>query len=158
MFNYSLFIEVSISIAICIFFSACPTRCLSSTDISFAVIASVILSWFVQNYLLVIYVTLLGILHLNNMICNPLYKFRNLLGKVGTGVHSIMIFDVPIVDYFFTAIGAQILSYYLETNLLTTFGVFYVSGQILHYLFGVNTRFFNLIGIRFEEEKKKKDD
>jgi hypothetical protein len=159
MLGYLSFTEISISIIVTIFFSIFRTRCLSSTDISVAFIVPLILSYFVQDSLCVAHISLLGIFHFNNMVCNPLYKFRNILGQPGIGVHSLMIFDgIPIVDVLFTFIGARILSYYLETNLVATFVGFYVFGQILHYLFGVNTRVFNKAGIRFVEDNEKKDD
>ena len=39
------------------------------------------------------------------MLC----EYKNMLGKVGEGVHSIRIFNIAIVDVLLTIIGAYII-------------------------------------------------
>lgn len=158
MSSHFPFVDVSITVIISVMLTCFPTRCLSSVDISFALTISLILACFVQIPLLIAYVILLCMLHFNNMVCNPLYKFRNLLGQTAIGIHAFTIYGIPVADFVITFLVAYLLSYLLDINLPITFVGLYVLGQIFHYIFGVNTRFFNQMGIRFEEEKEKKND
>ena len=70
------------------------------------------------------------------MLC----EYKNMLGKVGEGVHSIRIFNIAIVDVLLTIIGAYIIhlfapGYRFSSILLTLF----VTGITLHWLFCVRT-------------------
>ena len=70
------------------------------------------------------------------MLC----EYKNMLGKVGEGVHSIRIFNIAIVDVLLTIIGAYIIhlfapSYRFSIILLTLFA----TGIVLHWLFCVRT-------------------
>jgi hypothetical protein len=66
-------------------------------------------------------------------------KYRDIFGKPNTGVHRYRIMDVAMVDYIMTIIGAFILSYltYIPVEITTIF--LFLSGIILHIIFGVET-------------------
>ena len=38
-----------------------------------------------------------------------LYKYKNIFGKVGTGIHSYRIFNIAIADVLLTIIGAYLI-------------------------------------------------
>lgn len=70
------------------------------------------------------------------MLC----EYKNMLGKVGEGVHSIRIFNVAIVDVLLTIIGAYIIhlfvpGYRFSIILLMLFA----AGIVLHRIFCVRT-------------------
>ena len=70
------------------------------------------------------------------MLC----EYKNILGTVGEGVHSIRIFNIAIVDVLLTIIGAYIIhlfapGYRFSIILLTLFA----TGIVLHWLFCVRT-------------------
>ena len=70
------------------------------------------------------------------MLC----EYKNMLGKVGEGVHSIRIFNIAIIDVLLTIIGAYIIhlfvpGYRFSIILLTLFA----AGIVLHWLFCVRT-------------------
>jgi len=80
------------------------------------------------------------------MLC----EYKDMLGKVGEGVHSIRIFNIAIVDVLLTIIGAYIIhlfapSYYFSSILL----ILFVTGIALHWLFCVRTTVDKLL---FREE------
>lgn len=70
------------------------------------------------------------------MLC----EYKNMLGKVGEGVHSIRIFNIAIVDVLLTIIGAYIIhlfvpGYRFSIILL----ILFAAGIVLHRIFCVRT-------------------
>ena len=70
------------------------------------------------------------------MLC----KYKDILGKVGEGAHSIRIFNIAVVDVLLTIIAAYIIHFLVPTYrfssiLLTLF----VTGIALHWMFCVRT-------------------
>ena len=122
-------------------------------DFLFALIGTSVLNYLFEFDPLKICTLLLVIKMIDNRMKNPLHAYRDLLQKPDTGPHSITLYGIPIVDFIITFIGAYGLSYFLELDLFYTFGAFWLLGQYLHYIFGVNTRFFNKLGLQFEEEE-----
>ena len=76
------------------------------------------------------------------MLC----KYKDLLGKVGKGVHSYRIFNIAIVDVLLTFIGAYII-YLFDTknNYFVILGIVFLSGIILHRVFCVRTTIDKLL-------------
>ena len=68
-----------------------------------------------------------------------LCKYRDIFGKVGTGVHSLRFFNIAVVDTLLTLLLAYIINYYLKTNLLIVFIVLLVFSIIIHRIFCVET-------------------
>lgn len=62
------------------------------------------------------------------------------------------------LDFVFVFFGGYLVSYFFNSGLLLTCILFSFPIMInkfnnpLHYIFGVNTRFFNSIGIKFDEK------
>lgn len=75
------------------------------------------------------------------MLC----KYKNILGKVGEGVHSIRIYDIAIIDVILTIIGAYFISKIFKLNFLNTLIVLFILGIILHRIFCVRTKIDQLL-------------
>ena len=70
------------------------------------------------------------------MLC----KYKNILGKVGEGVHSYRIFNIAIVDVVLTIIGAYIIYLFLpKINYFVILISLFILGIILHRFFCVRT-------------------
>ena len=80
-----------------------------------------------------------------------LCKFKNIFGEVGTGLHSIRLFNIAIIDVLLTIIGAYIISHYLIIYLDKTWNFsiillgLFILGIILHRLFCVRTTIDRLL-------------
>jgi hypothetical protein len=87
---------------------------------------------------------------LNADVHYPLHYFGTILGVQGEGFHSGII---PIGDIIFTVICAYLFHKYTRFDYTLGFKCVWLFflGQFLHYVFGVNTRLFNYLNIRFTE-------
>lgn len=72
--------------------------------------------------------------------------YANLLGEPGKGVHEARIFGLARNDLLMTVIAAIITAYIFDVSFLYSFVIWFVAGEILHYLFGTNTAFLKMIG------------
>jgi hypothetical protein len=68
-----------------------------------------------------------------------LCKYRDIFGKVGTGVHSLRLFDIAVVDTLLTLLLAYVINLYLKSNLLVIFVVLMVASILIHKAFCVET-------------------
>ena len=68
-----------------------------------------------------------------------LCKYKDLFGKLGTGIHSYRIFNIAYLDVLVTVITAYILSKLFKTPFLYTLIVFFIVGIIIHRLLCVRT-------------------
>lgn len=68
-----------------------------------------------------------------------LCKYKDALGKIGTGSHSYRIGNIAINDVIKTIILAYILSLIFRTNFWYTLIVVFIIGIILHRIFCVRT-------------------
>jgi uncharacterized membrane-anchored protein YitT (DUF2179 family) len=73
--------------------------------------------------------------------------YSTLLGIPGQGVHAARIFGIALNDTLMTIAAAALTSYFFGMNLLYSFLAWFIAGEILHYIFGVNTAFLAMIGI-----------
>jgi len=67
--------------------------------------------------------------------------FKNLFGAPGTGAHSIRIADVAVVDTVATVVAAWFLhkQFFPGQSYWTVLLIFFIIGELLHYLFCVET-------------------
>lgn len=128
-------------------------KILTVIDFLFAFIGGSVLTYFFQFNLMGAVALLLIFKRIMNRMHNPLYAHRDLLKKPGTGLHAITFYGIPIVDFIITFIGACGASYLLQLNVFLTFVASWLLGQYLHYIFGVNTRFFKNMGLLFEKNE-----
>ena len=76
------------------------------------------------------------------MLC----KYKNIFGKVGTGIHSYRIFNIAIADVLLTIIGAYIIHRLNpKSNFYFILFVLFVVGIILHRIFCVKTTIDKLL-------------
>jgi Na+/melibiose symporter-like transporter len=71
-----------------------------------------------------------------------LCKYRNIAGVPGTGLHSIRLFGIAIVDLLMTLAAAYLIAWYKNYGLQGFFvvaSILLVLGIIAHRLFCVNT-------------------
>lgn len=73
--------------------------------------------------------------------------YANALGVPGEGVHAARIFGISQNDLIMTIIAAIITAYALNISFLLSFTVWFVAGELLHYLFGTKTAFLKMIGM-----------
>jgi hypothetical protein len=68
-----------------------------------------------------------------------LCKYRDIFGKVGTGVHSFRFLNIAIVDTLLTLAGAYVINSYLQSNLLIVFFILMLFSIAIHRAFCVET-------------------
>ena len=73
--------------------------------------------------------------------------YANALGVPGEGIHAARIFGLARNDLIMTVIAALITAYALNISFALSFTVWFVAGEVLHYLFGTNTAFLKMIGL-----------
>lgn len=74
--------------------------------------------------------------------------YATLLGKRGKGVHSTRILGLAFNDIIATIIAAFLTSYFFKISLLYSLVGWFVAGEVLHILFGVDTAFLEYIGMK----------
>lgn len=62
-----------------------------------------------------------------------------MFGAPKTGLHSIRVFDIAIVDVIMTLVGAYLLSFIFKIKLIYTLVGLFTFGIICHRLFCVRT-------------------
>jgi len=74
-----------------------------------------------------------------------LSRYKDILGKAGTGLHKYKFRGTSLVDYFMSIVGAFIITYFTEIPLvITTIGILGI-GILLHWLFQINTQVLQFI-------------
>jgi fatty-acid desaturase len=69
----------------------------------------------------------------------PFKKFSDIFGKPNTGAHSYRLFNIAIIDLFFTIVGAFMISYFFNVSFILIFILLMLIAILLHRLFCVNT-------------------
>lgn len=75
--------------------------------------------------------------------------FKNMFGEVGTGVHSVRVFNLAIVDVISTVVGAYFISKFWGFSFINTLVSLFLVGIILHRIFCVRTTIDKIL---FQEE------
>jgi hypothetical protein len=73
--------------------------------------------------------------------------YANIFGKPNTGVHSIRLFGLAVVDTVLTIIGAYLIAKAYNIVFWQSFLGLFVLGEVLHYIFGANTAFLQMINL-----------
>lgn len=66
-------------------------------------------------------------------------QYKDILGKVGKGVHKYRIFNIAIIDFLLVIIFGFIISYIFHTNIWLVILILFVIGIIAHRIFCVRT-------------------
>ena len=77
-----------------------------------------------------------------------LCQFKNIFGEPRKGVHSIRLLDFAIVDVIGTILIALIISFVFNSNFLFTLFILFIIGELLHWIFCVQTKFMEILGIK----------
>ena len=74
-------------------------------------------------------------------------KYKNLLGEVGKGAHSLRLFDIAIVDVLLTILGAYLLhiTIFKECKFVIVLLILFLIGVVLHRIFCVRTTIDKLL-------------
>jgi hypothetical protein len=73
--------------------------------------------------------------------------YKHVLGIPGQGVHALRMGGISVHDTWMTVVGAALIAYFFNYSFLYTLVGLFVLGEVLHYLFGVQTAFLTMIGI-----------
>jgi hypothetical protein len=73
--------------------------------------------------------------------------YSTLLGIPGQGVHAARFLGLALNDTLMTLIAAALTSFFFKIHILTSLVAWFIAGEVLHYIFGVNTAFLKMIGI-----------
>jgi hypothetical protein len=73
--------------------------------------------------------------------------FAFILGIPGQGFHSARIYGYALNDTVATIILALITAYVFDIAIWKSLVIWFVSGEILHYLFGTQTAVLTTLGI-----------
>lgn len=73
--------------------------------------------------------------------------YKHLFGVPGEGFHSYRFMGLAVGDTVGTILLSLLTAYLTNTSVLWNFIIWFVAGEILHYLFGTPTAFLKLIGI-----------
>ena len=94
------------------------------------------ITFFIQNYL-----------KLNDMSC----PYKSLFGDPRTGSHAmrIPVLDISVTDTALTFVGAWAIQHWFfpKTPYWKVFLVFFLIGELMHYLFCVKTRVLEYAGV-----------
>jgi len=73
--------------------------------------------------------------------------YSTLLGEPGKGVHSTRFMGFALNDTLMTIAAALITSYLFNIVWWKSMIAWFVAGEILHYVYGVNSAFLETLGI-----------
>lgn len=79
--------------------------------------------------------------------------YKYVLGIPGEGFHSTRIFGYALYDTLGTIALAMITSMIFKTYFILDLIIWFVVGELLHYLFGTQTQFLTNIGVNACPEK-----
>ena len=72
-------------------------------------------------------------------------QYKNIFGEIGKGIHSYRLFNIAIVDVIQTFIGAIIIAYLFNINVILVFIALMISSVFIHYLFCVDTTLTKIV-------------
>lgn len=76
-----------------------------------------------------------------------LKKYKNVLGVPKEGVHKLRFLDTALNDYIGAILLAIMLTFFTKIPLVLTTIMSFILGEILHYLFGVETNTLKYLNI-----------
>jgi hypothetical protein len=73
--------------------------------------------------------------------------YAHILGVPGDGVHAQRFMGLALNDTIATVVAALLTAWIFKISFLYSVIGWFVAGEILHYVFGVNTAFLKMLGI-----------
>ena len=74
-------------------------------------------------------------------------KYKNVLGVPKEGVHKLRFLDTALNDYIGTILLAIMQTFFTKIPLVLSTIMLFIVGEILHYLFGVETNTLKYLNI-----------
>lgn len=75
-------------------------------------------------------------------------NYKNILGVPKKGVHELRFLDTALNDYIGAILLAILITYLSKIPLVVTTIASFVIGELLHYLFGVETNTLKYLNIK----------
>ena len=75
-------------------------------------------------------------------------KYKDLFGKVNTGLHKHKFQALALIDYFLTIFLAFLTTHFTDIPVVLTTIFWLIVGVIFHALFGVETNTLKYLGIK----------
>jgi hypothetical protein len=73
--------------------------------------------------------------------------YAKILGERNKGFHSTRLFDFAVYDTLATIVLAYVISIFTSYTFTSLLIFLFILGEILHYIFGVNTKVLEVIGL-----------
>ena len=73
--------------------------------------------------------------------------YAYVLGIPGQGVHAKRIFGYALNDFLATLFAAALYAYFTKSSFIASAIALFIIGEILHYIFGVQTAVLTNLGI-----------
>jgi hypothetical protein len=74
-------------------------------------------------------------------------RHANILGVPGEGVHKQRFLGLALNDMIATLVAALLTTWLFDIPFLYSILGWFIAGEILHYVLGVNSAFLKMIGI-----------
>lgn len=74
-----------------------------------------------------------------------LCQYKDLFGKPNTGLHSVRVFNIAIVDLSLTMFISAVIAYYIECKFIPVFIIVLLISLVIHKLFCVETTLTKLV-------------
>ena len=74
--------------------------------------------------------------------------YKYIFGIPKQGFHAQRFLGIAVNDTLGTIVLALVIAYVFKTNVWKTFLWTFIVGEVLHYLFGVQTAFLEMVGIK----------
>jgi len=74
--------------------------------------------------------------------------YSNILGIPGEGVHAPRFYGFALNDTLATLVAALLTSLFFQVPILYSIAGWFIGGEVLHYVFCVDTAFMKMIGIK----------
>lgn len=74
--------------------------------------------------------------------------YKDILGIPKKGFHSTRFFGFALYDTLGTIVLALLVTYFFGVTLWKSILGMFILGEVLHYIFGVQTSFLTMIGIK----------
>jgi hypothetical protein len=74
--------------------------------------------------------------------------YSNILGIPGEGVHALRFYGFALNDTLATLVAALLTSLFFQVPILYSIAAWFIGGEVLHYVFCVDTAFMKMIGIK----------
>jgi hypothetical protein len=74
--------------------------------------------------------------------------YSNILGIPGQGVHAPRFLGLALNDMIATLVAALLTSWFFKVPLLYSILGWFIAGEVLHYVFCVDTAFMKMICIK----------